>query len=924
MGRQSSIISTNIDRKLSQLLELSKLVNKHRPIAICIQDIPNNSKDTIDTLFPEYESHKTEYDQYNVATLTTRNETETISNKTYTDNQIITILITLIKQSGQHDEYIANIYIRPAATATMVIKALQWINNNAKQTSRLILLGDSNATGFLWDKQCPKTQLEGHSIPYLEGKIKRGKIIENWVNKNRLTCLNEDSKPRTYHRNRSEGSSIDLAILGNKAKRKWKHLTTIRTEHPGHSVMIIKTAGDTQNTGKNYKPTRQVIDINNISNEHIETIKLTLNEEITMSERYAEAGDINAQVQIMNSITDKLCKQIQTIQEGITKTTRLGNRLANKRRAIANKLDKQRTQAIINKLKKLERTKIRARNIRRRSHVLKRKQKIQKQIINKLLRTQYTSKDKELEVWDQWKQVNTSEVQTQTSSIATKDDIEALAKNKFPSVRRDLCNLAGNPCAKNRIIIGREESMRAIERLRNKKYNTPEGIKMTVFYAIIKRIPEVMHTIARISFWTGTVPRKAEYTQGTIIPKKAPGQFRIVHVSDPIAAFLETIALARLDYKLEANKLISEHQYGFTALRSRHDLVAKLIESIQREQEWGRPTCVISMDIEGAFDNVNQEILIKKLSKELKDESLTKWLASFLNNRKISIKYGQLKSQYRTVCKGVPQGSALGPILWNFVIHDIEQTMQCQQQTQNTNNKATMLLKYADDIYMASNGNRMELAQKEVDKFTQAIKRIGLNVRPEKCSYIMMFEQDTVLEQPPPLTICGNRIRKEATMNISGIKIDNKCRISRDNAELTSKLQKTASIINKLKRTKLVQSNKQWRMLIDGLIISRTIANYWPILLNQPKDREWILKFILRIIKIGFDWPASASNKPIKLILDIREVTTIINRMATNRLHLEAGPAYKYLMKARCELNASITRRYANPDKTLTNIENNR
>lgn len=915
-------MSLNIDRKLTQLLKLSNEANKHRPIIICIQDmfIRNEQSDTIETLFPGYQEHAHAHEQLKLLTLTSTTETKTKDVKRYTDNGIILILITIVQQANYHEECIANIYIRPKATASMVTKALSWLDNNTKNLSRLLLIGDINATGFSWDKSCASTRLVGTSNPYTDQKIARGKIIEKWICTRKLTCLNEDRLPKTFQGvNKTSSSSIDIAILGSKATRRWKELTHVKACEHGHAIMVLKTSNSLQQQqSKNRQgKTRTVIDINKINRSHIEAIKITLSNLVS---KCADTIQENKQIELMNRITDELCAQIKSIQGDITREQKSGRRLLNKRQAISKKLREHRTQSIVNKLKQLERAKPNKHKTRRKYKILAKKREVHKKLIDKLLRAQHKG-DMELDIWDQWKQIGPgSMLNNGCNLITTNSDIESVAKTKFPTVKRNLCNIAmDNGYKAIPINVNMTETNRAIEKLRNKKYNTPEDIKMTVFYAVASQIPEVMHSIAYLSFKTCTVPRKAEFTQGTLIPKKAPGQYRIVHVSNPIAAFLETIALARLEYKLEASKLISENQYGFTALRSRHDLAARLLEFAERNREWGRSTYVISMDIEGAFDNVNQKMLIQKLSKELNDKALTKWIASFLNNRKISIKYGQLRSQYRTVCTGVPQGSALGPVLWNFTIHDIELSMRKNNPDTQTD---SIMLKYADDIYMVVTSKALELIQRSINSFTMAINEIDLNIRPEKCSYIMMHEPKSVLNQTGHLTINGKTIKKESTINVLGIKLNNECRVDREDKTLRHKLTETAHTLNKLKRTRIVKSCKQWRTLIDGLIISRTIANYWPALINKPNDREWIMKLILKIIKIAFDWPASAPNKPIKLILDLREPGTIIDKMIADRLHLETSPSYRYLAKItnRIETTSNITRRYANPDMMLNKI----
>lgn len=899
------ILSLNIDKRISQLTELSKLAFKHKPTAICIQDVfsraTEDREETIRSLFPGYNIHTTDDSQPTLATLTDQEEIEVLGVQKYSDNEgMIAILMTRIQQASYHDETVINAYIRPRTTASAVSEALEWVNLQARNMSRIVLVGDINSTAIIWDNQNGRTQLEGTLNNYEILKHARGKVINSWINRMRLICLNEDHRPATYVGHEQHNSAIDIALVGSKSYRKWKQLSVIRLPGHGHSALLVKSSYGRPNKPTN-KTTKVIHDLSKISSQHINTIRITLMSLVHQWERLDE----DTVHKRMNLVCDNLCAQILTIQSDIAKAISQRKKVASRKQITANKLADTRTQNIIAKLKKLERNKPGRMNTRKRGKLNDRKKKLHKRLINRLLRSLHKNQDK-ADVWTHWREANNINLTTTNLSIDTKEDIEALAKSKFPRKERDLSTYLKRT-TQDQIFINRQEVDIAIEKLKRKRYNTPEGIKMTVFYTVVSQVPELMHEIARMSFYLGIIPRKAEFTKGIIIPKKAPGLFRIVHVSSPIAAFLETIALARLDYKLELNNLICSNQFGFTALRSRHDLIARLLEHSLRQKQWGKSTCVISMDVEGAFDNVDQALLIKKLSKGLNDIHLTTWIASFLAKRKISIKYKNVESQYRTVCQGVPQGSALGPVLWNFSIHDIELEMR-------TKSKDTLVLKYADDIYMLVPDDNFERIQREINSFVTAIKRLGLNVRPEKCAYMILFERQSIFGHSQKLTINNTELSKTHAMNVLGVRLDNSCRIDKNDTTLTAKLTAIAHTLNKLKRTRLIRYNKDWRTLIDGLIQSRTVANYWPVLLRSNSDVEWISKLVLKTLMLAFEWPENTPSKAIKLILDIREIKTITQRIAASRLCLEAGTSYKYLMNARCELTRTNYRRYINPD----------
>lgn len=912
---KANLVTYNIGQKLSNLIKLSETIPETDPLAICVQDMFTSTKtlDTIITLFPGYNSHTSGLEHTRLLTLIRRDETNTIEVKVF-EKELVSVQIFHIQQLELHTEYLANIYIRPRANYSNVAEALEWIEANTGNLSRLTLMGDTNATAPIWGDELLQRQIKSTMTEYDKLKNERGKLIGRWIERRNLICLNEDKQEPTYRGYNFATSSIDIVLVGQKSMRKWKHIDTIMQPGEGHAIIIIRAARTALPQTSSVK-TWSHIDLTKITNEHINTIKVTL---AGLIEGWEKLNNEHM-TRRMNLITENLCNQILSIQSDIT-TIKFNHRSTNNRKLIkASELTKHRTQSIVEKLKKLERDEVRARTLRKRHKIKRKKQRLHNKVINKILRTQVRDL-RGSDVWEcaKYAKRSTIEVSTTELNLSSKEDIEALAKQKFPSNKRNLMGIIQEPETNDQIRISFDETLRAINKLKKKKYNTPDGIRMATFYLIVSQVPNIMHVIARMSFLTGNIPRRAEFTQGIIIPKKAKGQFRIVHISNPIAAFLEMIALARLDFRLEERNLINPDQYGFTALRSRHDLATRILERAYKNKEWGKPTCVVSMDIEAAFDKVDQMLLIRKLGRELGDKSLTKWIGSFLNSRKISIKYQNLKSQYRTVYKGVPQGSALGPILWNYMIHNIEQLIS--QNTTTSIRKGTTLLKYADDVYLMTTGDDLQALQNEVTAFVSAIKTLGLNVRPEKCSYIIIFPKDSLLDfhqKQQEILINNVKINKTDTINILGIKINNTARIDRQNTELHQKLSTIAKLINKLKRCRIVKSNKSWRILTDGLILSQTTNNYWPIMLRSTQDREWIMKATLKVLKTGFEWPENTPNKIIKLIFDLREPYTLVQKLAAKRLALETGNAYKYLMKATCKLDEPVTRRYGDPSKIL-------
>ena len=339
--------------------------------------------------------------------------------------------------------------------------------------------------------------------------------------------------------------------------------------------------------------------------------------------------------------------------------------------------------------------------------------------------------------------------------------------------------------------------------------STSGNIPTKILKDVAHEVAESLSSCFNTSLDLDSFPNELKLSDIVPVHKKGSttdkSNYRPISLLPTLSKVYERIIFNQL-LKIMETKL-SKYLCGFRKGYSTQHCLLNLLQAWQKHLSNSGKVGAVLMDLSKAFDVLPYDLLIAKLWAYGIGTKSLRFLYSYLNDRKMRVRVESAFSEWLNVLLGVPQGSILGPLLFNIFVNDL---FLCDL--------VSFIANYADDNTLYVMGHSlhdvMSTLTNEVPIVVDWFRINQMVVNPDKFQFLLLGCQK---DEECTLAVDNNTITSTDYVKLLGVDIDNKLNFSNHISDLCAKANRK---INALLRIRSKLNLEQASTLCDAYILS--------------------------------------------------------------------------------------------------------
>ncbi|KMQ88867.1 reverse transcriptase [Lasius niger] len=382
----------------------------------------------------------------------------------------------------------------------------------------------------------------------------------------------------------------------------------------------------------------------------------------------------------------------------------------------------------------------------------------------------------------------------------------------------------------------------------------PDGIKANILARVPCEMAPVIEGLYNVCLRAGIFPKEWKRAKLTLIPKGETSQdgeipkARPICLLDETGKILERIIVNRLTKWMDDNPThqLSNNQYGFREGRSTCDALSRVQDFIDEAVEQNGVVVAIGIDIANAFNSLPWPAIRRAMEKKEFPEYLRRMIDGYLFERTIEHTDRRGNIRITWMRAGVPQGSVLGPTLWNIGYDCI---------LQEGAEEGCQIICYADDTLVLATADTVERATAranlQVNLVVNRIKRLGLKVSASKTEAVLFRGPRRKIGNFPVVTVDGEFVQVGTSMKYLGVMLDSRMTFQTHFEYIEGKMSKVARALGRL-MPNLRGPGEIKRRLYANVILSIVLyaAPIWCDALTSARRNREKLDRLMKVMNI--------------------------------------------------------------------------